>query len=113
MTSPVPYSATIALGQPCPVVAVVGDLDLSSSRELESVFEEALGGGTDGDIVVDMSGLGFLDSWGLSVLITTQTFCAQGRRLSLRAVPVQVARVIAVFRLTEFLTTVLSCQAPL
>jgi stage II sporulation protein AA (anti-sigma F factor antagonist) len=76
------------------VYAVAGDLDNASavalSRRLASLAE-----GTVGDIVLDVSGVGFVDSVGLEALIRThRALRDDGRRLVLRDPTPPVARLL-------------------
>lgn len=50
-------------------VAVVGELDLSSERRLAAAFAEAMGQPGVTAVLVDLSGLSFLDSSGIAVLL--------------------------------------------
>jgi len=50
------------------VVAPSGDVDLSSSRELQSQIKSALQG-KPGRLVVDLVGVGYMDSSGVATLV--------------------------------------------
>jgi anti-anti-sigma factor len=50
------------------VLTVMGELDLASAPALEDELDKAMNGGTD-CVVVDLRGLEFIDSTGLSVLV--------------------------------------------
>ncbi len=50
------------------VVSVTGELDVHTATELELALREMISNGQH-DVVVDLRGLGFLDSTGLSVLV--------------------------------------------
>lgn len=54
------------------VVAVAGDVDISTSPTLRSALTEATGDGT-GVIVVDLTGVPFVDSTALGVLVGAYT----------------------------------------
>ena len=65
-------------GETGAVVAVWGEVDMSTAPQLDH-FLCAL---TDRDVVVDLAGVGFLDSSGVSALVRVrQAFTAQGRTL--------------------------------
>jgi anti-anti-sigma factor len=84
------------------IVALAGELDLSTVAELEAGIEEACSNGA-GELVLDLEELSFMDSTGLSAILTTQDRCAgQGCELLLSGAQP------AVHRLFE-LTGVLSC----
>jgi anti-sigma B factor antagonist len=56
-------------------LSVVGDVDLATGQQLEREITQALSAADPGSVVVDLSGVGFLDSSGISVLV-------KGRRLA-------------------------------
>ncbi len=75
------------------VCRISGDLDASSSPRLRSALAEQLEAGSD--VVVDLSGLGFVDSSGLGVLVgALKRFGAGGHALSLRAPTASFHRVL-------------------
>jgi anti-sigma B factor antagonist len=55
-------------------VAVAGEIDIASGGQVEQEITAALAG-SDGGVVVDLDGVTFLDSSGISVLL-------KGRRLA-------------------------------
>jgi len=76
------------------VYALSGDLDNASAGALVRRLT-ALAEGTVGDVVLDLSGVGFLDSAGLEALIRAHRgLRADGRRLVLRDPPPPVARLL-------------------
>jgi anti-anti-sigma factor len=50
-------------------VAAAGEIDLSSRAGLDDAIANAISGGTAGSVVVDLSGVTFLDSSGIAVLL--------------------------------------------
>jgi anti-sigma B factor antagonist len=81
-------------GSPGPTVAPSGDLDLTNARELAARLSELAG--ASGDAILDLSGVRFIDSTGLGVVLKGATrFHRQDKRLVL-VVPEDsaVARVI-------------------
>ena len=54
---------------PGPVIAVHGELDLEGAPELRTVLVDAIEEHPGQDVVVDLEGVGFIDSAGLSVLL--------------------------------------------
>jgi anti-sigma B factor antagonist len=54
---------------------VAGDVDLATGQQLEREITEAVAAAGPASVVVDLSGVGFLDSSGISVLV-------KGRRLA-------------------------------
>jgi anti-anti-sigma factor len=65
-----------------PVLAPTGDLDLATSRGLASQLGELAG--TQGDAVLDLSEIKFMDSIGLGVVLkAVSRFSRQGKQLHL------------------------------
>ena len=54
---------------PGPVIAVHGELDLEGAPELRTVLVDAIEEHPGQDVVVDLEGVGFIDSAGISVLL--------------------------------------------
>ncbi len=75
------------------ICRISGDLDASSAARLRAVLSEQLGEGAD--VVVDLAGLGFIDSSGLGVLVgALKRYDAANHRLSLRAPTPSLRRVL-------------------
>jgi anti-sigma B factor antagonist len=75
---------------------LVGELDLGSAKELEAALRRAEDR-APARTVVDLSGLGFIDSTGLSALVgADERLRASGRRLSLVRGPAAVHRVFEI-----------------
>lgn len=102
------------IGQPAPLavieaersddavtIEVVGDIDISTSPRLLTEIRALLAGGV-GLAVVDMTGVGFCDSSGLSVLVQLTRSCAESG-IELRIVPSKV--VYRAIELTGLLST--------
>lgn len=82
-------------------VAVRGELDIHSSPELRAVLVGVLDGGAT-TLVLDLSGVAFMDSSGLSVLVVAhKRLGAFGGRLQLVGVNGVVARLLSVTGLTR------------
>ena len=78
------------------MLAVAGELDLATCERLEEHLEDA-SGDHDGDVVVDLAGVRFLDSCALRVLITAHVRLAElDRRLLLHRPSDVVTRVLTV-----------------
>lgn len=86
---------------PASVVAVSGELDLSTSGALEEELMRA----ADSDaemVVVDLHELEFMDSTGLSTLVKTQqTAQGSGKRFALVRGPQQVQRLLTLTGVAE------------
>jgi anti-sigma B factor antagonist len=79
-------------------VQVAGELDISSAPKLDRVLEGLAGGG---DLLLDLDGVGFMDSSGLAALIRAkQTAERYGQHLAIRY---GTSRVRRVFELTGML----------
>jgi anti-sigma B factor antagonist len=93
------------------VVAVEGELDLDSAPMLRAVLEDALDRG-ETRIVVDVGGLRFCDSVGLSVLMTTHFTCtARGGYLRLAAPTDQLLHLLSVVGLAPYVIAYTSAEA--
>jgi anti-sigma B factor antagonist len=51
------------------VVVVSGDVDLGTAPDFEDELARAVEGGLDGGLVIDLSGVSFIDSTGLNALV--------------------------------------------
>lgn len=79
------------------VVTAAGEVDVYTAPKLDEALTAALADGADA-LVVDLSGVDFLDSTGLSVLVKAlEVLRGRGGRLD---VVVAVERVAKVFRIT-------------
>jgi anti-anti-sigma factor len=81
------------------VLTLTGELDLASTPILERELEAVESGGAQ-KILIDLSGVGFMDSTGLQALLRARerAITKEGVELSLRRGPHQVQRV---FELTK------------
>lgn len=83
------------------VVAVHGDLDLHSADELGDRLVDAVDGGAAA-LVVDLSGVGFLDSQGLGALLRgTRRFGASKEQFRLVVPAAEVRRVFEITALDQ------------
>ena len=84
-------------------LALHGDLDVVSAPKLEQCLDEILGQ-PHGRVMLDLGGLRFVDSAGVSVLIKAkQRAESSGRTLLLRRPTEQVERVFALVGLADWL----------
>jgi anti-sigma B factor antagonist len=85
------------------VLALSGELDVGSAPELEKRLSELQAEG-HACLCLDLSGLGFVDSPGITVLIRAkQEAEAAGRRLVLHQPAPQLAEVFSVLGLVDWL----------
>ena len=84
------------------VVTVSGDVDCASAPHLQDVLDALVIAGVK-TIVVDVAGVGFMDSTALGVLVTTQRHLKREHRggLTVRAPSRAVYRVLELAGLTE------------
>jgi anti-sigma B factor antagonist len=83
------------------VLRLAGTLDAATVPEARQALEP---NGSDGCVCVDLSGLSFVDSSGLALLVTAQRHAmASGRQLEFVPPAGQPARVLARMRLDELL----------
>ena len=95
----VSFSIELVHRDGCALVAVIGELDLTTAPDLERVLSEVVEGGAT-DLVIDMAACEFIDSKGIGVLLhANQT----ARRLILRSPKAIVRKVIEALGLNEIL----------
>ena len=81
-------------GAPIPTIAPKGALDLATSRGLQTRMSE-LAGETGQEAILDLSGVSFMDSIGLGVVLKAASrFHRQGKRLLIVAPPGPVHRIL-------------------
>lgn len=81
-------------------IVVTGDLD-THTRDLLDAELQALG--TDGDVVLDLSGLTFIDSGGLHLLLTYHSLHDDaGTRLRVRKPSQSFTRLMDLVMLTDY-----------
>jgi len=73
---------------------IVGELDMHTSQRLDVAIGEMLG--ADGDLIIDMSEVPFMDSSGIHVLLDAAWAMGDHRRLVIRRPSSFVARVLEV-----------------
>jgi anti-sigma B factor antagonist len=79
------------------IVAPIGDLDMASAEELGARLTEAAREHPEGLLIIDLSGLEFMDSAGLRVLLSAARSASNGAsRLRLRGARPSVRRVFEV-----------------
>ncbi len=82
------------------VVTLLGELDMASSPELEKVLSEALG--YDGEVEVDMRGIGFCDSTGIAKLVSAaRQLSERGSALRIKGAQERVRRIFELAGLLE------------
>jgi anti-sigma B factor antagonist len=86
-----------------PVLSMVGDIDIASEQDWRRRGSDWLDAHPDlVDVTLDMAGVSFLDSRGMSVLVDLHTKAlARGGKLTLLAVPRRVAKAISVAGLDQ------------
>jgi anti-sigma B factor antagonist len=91
--------ATIVGRGDAPVVEVIGEVDLSTAGQVEQAITEAAVDGAR--VVVDLSGVAFLDSSGVTALLRS----AKAHDIVLRRPSPAVSEVLAMAGLTDTLPT--------
>jgi anti-sigma B factor antagonist len=85
------------------VVALHGELDLGTAPELAAALDPLLDDGPP-EVIVECSGLGFIDSSGLAVLVGVQKrLQSRGAHLTVRSLKPQALKIFAAVGLIEFL----------
>lgn len=98
-------------GAPVPTLAPVGALDLASSRGLQARLAE-LAGENGQDAILDLSGVTFIDSMGLGVVLKAASrFHRQGKRLLIVAPEGPVHRILEFAGVSDRLPVVDSVDA--
>ncbi len=87
------------------VIELSGDIDLDVAGHIGSVAEIAIRSASTADTVtVDLAKVTFIDSTGLAALVGMRNAALDvGREIELRAVPEQVARLLAITHLDSIL----------
>ncbi len=84
-------------------MVLLGELDIDGAPELTSLLASVVENGP-AEVMVECSGLSFIDSSGLSVLIAAQKrLTERGARLVVRSPRPNVLKVIEITRLGEYL----------
>jgi anti-sigma B factor antagonist len=85
-------------------LSVGGEMDLAAADELAAAVDRALGSG-ESPLIVDLSGVSFIDSTGLGALVRFQNAAtAADRELVLQAPSERVLRILELTGLTSTFT---------
>ena len=88
------------------VIGVSGELDLASSPALQEELDRVAASDSE-MLIIDLRGLDFMDSTGLSVLVRAhQRAEEQGRQLAMVKGPQQVQRLLSLTGVADRLTVV-------
>ncbi len=85
------------------VVRVAGEIDVRTAPSLRHALDRAVADGT-GDVVLDLSEVGFVDSSGLGVILGRYRRMPDGRFLVLRAPRNHVRTLLEIAGVTRLLT---------
>jgi anti-sigma B factor antagonist len=92
--NPAPFEATAAkLDDGLRIIAVRGELDLSTAADLEPPLEEAIASG-DASVLIDLSACEFIDSTGIALIV--RAWQKLDDRFSICGIGDQVKRVLDV-----------------
>ncbi|MET9608236.1 STAS domain-containing protein [Streptomyces sp. NPDC006512] len=87
-----------------PVLEITGDLDYATAPQLRRTLEE-LTLATGQLLVLDMAGLEFCDSSGITTMLAARNLATeQGARIALAAVPANTLRVLRIVGLDRVFT---------
>ena len=90
------FSVSVARAEIEPVVVVNGELDLVTAPQFERGLNDVIAS-TDGDVVVDLANVTFIDSTGLRVLLLAHDHLSKtDRLLSVRSPSVQAIRLLEI-----------------
>jgi anti-anti-sigma factor len=85
------------------IVALQGEIDLASAGDLRELLLDALAQATE--VLVDLSGVGFIDSSGVGALIAADAYTrGNGSTIALRGLSDAARRVIEILGLEHTLT---------
>ena len=97
------FSAKIVGLDDDPVIFLTGELDMATAPELARVLGPLIDHGPE-EVVLDLSGLSFIDSSGIAALVDSQQrLSTQKRRLSVHGAQQGTARVFEIAGLVDFL----------
>ncbi|QXC61525.1 STAS domain-containing protein [Aquihabitans sp. G128] len=86
-------------------ITLVGELDPATAPQLEEAIDGLLGDGTVDRVVLDLTGLTFLDSSGLRVFVTArQSLADRGGELALRGPSANTQRLLDITGLGELIS---------
>jgi anti-sigma B factor antagonist len=106
------FSATLEHLDGQAVIALRGELDMDSAPQLAEFLDAFIDDGPS-EIILNLSGLSFMDSSGLSVLVTAQTTLnGQQRHLTVRSPRSSARRVFEITGVSEFLNVELEPELP-
>lgn len=74
----------VAYEEQCAVLRVQGEIDVQTAPTLRQAMDRAVEV-SEGDLVLEMSGVGFIDSSGLGVLLGRFRRMPQGRAMAIRS----------------------------
>ena len=87
------------------VLAWSGDVDALSVDDLRAAVDEAVSEAAPERLVLDLTGLGFIDSTGLGLLVHTLNLCeSRGVALTLRGIPEGALRLLELTGMTALFT---------
>lgn len=97
---PQPLTCTVSSTSQQTTIRLTGDLDIAAAPTLGDTSAQLSSSG--GRLILDVSGVTFVDAAGISALLTTRrTFDARGTAVVLRGTPPCLHRVLAVTELTD------------
>jgi anti-sigma B factor antagonist len=106
------FSATLEHLDGQAVIALRGELDMDSAPQLAEFLGPFIDDGPS-ELILNLSGLSFIDSSGLSVLVTAQTTLnSQERHLIVRSARPNARRVFEITDVAEFLNVDLAPEQP-
>lgn len=91
--------------EPNPAVRVVGDLDFTSNAELTQRLDEVISMTRRGDLIVDVTEVGFVDSTGMQALLLADRRCRDwGMRMVVRSPSPAMRQLLSITGLDAVLT---------
>jgi anti-sigma B factor antagonist len=97
------FSAKVVGLEDDSLVVLSGELDMATASELTGVLDQVVAHGSR-EVVLDLSGLTFIDSSGIAALVEAQhRLSEQGRELSVHGARHSALRVFEISGLVDFL----------
>ena len=87
------------------VLAITGEVDVYTSPQLREAFTQVIAEGADRNVVVDLTGVTFLDSSGIGALVSGRRRLAEGAQLRLVSTQPTILRLFALTGLTSVFPT--------
>ena len=100
-----PFTIAVRHGMGPTVIALRGDLHAETAPSLEATLVDLIDTGY-ADLVLDLSAIGFLDTFGLGAVVAAHNHLGTQGRLRLQSVPDEARRVLELAGLDRLFPTI-------